>query len=62
MRCGFNASSNAFEPLGQSVPSLIGLRVAFDIDELAGFGIDELAATDGAVGAEAIRDSRAAEP
>ena len=37
-------------------------RVALDVDELAGLGVDELAAADGAVGTEAVRDGRAAQP
>ena len=44
--------SNAFGPFGQSVPSLMGLRVTLDVDELAGLGVDELAAADGAVGTQ----------
>ena len=37
-------------------------RVALDIDELAGLGVDELAATDRAVRTEALRDGCAAKP
>src|SRR5262249_49486049 len=37
-------------------------RIALDVDELAGLGVDELAAADGAIGAEAVRHGRAAQP
>ena len=41
-------------PFGQSVPSLIGLvGVALDVDDLAALHVDELAAADGAVRADA---------
>ncbi len=36
-------------------------RVALDVDELGGLGVDELAATDGAIGTETVRDSGAAQ-
>ena len=43
------------EPLGQSVPWLIGrARVALDVDELAAAGVDDLAAADRAVGADRL--------
>src|SRR5262249_42045788 len=38
------------------------VRVALDVDELPSLGINELAAADGAVGAEAFGDGGAAEP
>ena len=55
-RCGLTASWKALAPLGQSVPSLIGLSGSPSMSmSLPALGVDELAAADGAVGTDRSR-------
>jgi hypothetical protein len=50
-------------PLGAEGALVDGaFGVALDVDDLAGLGIDELAAADGAVGADALGDGGPAQP
>src|SRR4051794_27071320 len=50
-------------PLGTEGALVDGAaRVALDVDDLARLGIDQLPATDGAVGADALGDGGAAQP
>src|SRR5207237_9397265 len=50
-------------PLGTESPLADrAARVALDVDDLARLGVDQLAAADGAVGADALGDGGAAQP
>src|SRR5262249_49249466 len=60
---GVDGELEGVGPLGAEGALVDGAaRVALDVDELARLGVDQLAAADGAVGADALGDGGAAEP